>query len=326
VRIFVTVVICGAVAVPVAVSAPARGPLADASRLSGFQVRHSVPTSAVSAGRYRTLFSSASGRRFSSALRRLGFVSPSIEPSRARYDIRTHRLFVQRSPRPGRRTLIHEYVRALIDQNFSLKRLVALRANDHDGWYAGEGLVDGVAALSSGGRSPGLTLAAELRYLGGRAALADSLRKLPRTTEQLLHVDKFLEGEPALPVRLPARAGGLDLDASETFGELDVRNLLEAFRLHDANSVAAGWGGGRLAQYGDVAVLALRWDTPADAAEWQSAVPRYVAAAFPGATARTCPPLDACWGDVAAGVYGTTSVIAAGPGSADVAAELLGAV
>jgi hypothetical protein len=52
-------------------------------------------------------------------------------------------------------------------------------------------------------------------------------------------------------------------------------------------------------------------------------VPRYVAAAFPGAVARTCPPLDACWGDVAAGVYGTTSVLASGPGSAAVAAALL---
>jgi hypothetical protein len=40
-------------------------------------------------------------------------------------------------------------------------------------------------------------------------------------------------------------------------------------------------------------------------------------------SARTCPPLDACWGDVAAGVYGTTSVLASGPGSAVVASALL---
>jgi hypothetical protein len=70
------------------------------------------------------------------------------------------------------------------------------------------------------------TLAAELRYLGGRAALTGALRTIPQTTEQLLHVDKFLERERALPVRLPARAGGLALSASETFGELDVRSLL----------------------------------------------------------------------------------------------------
>jgi hypothetical protein len=52
-------------------------------------------------------------------------------------------------------------------------------------------------------------------------------------------------------------------------------------------------------------------------------VPRYVAAAFPGIAARTCPPLAACWGDVAADIFGTTSVVAAGPGSADVAEALL---
>ena len=184
-------------------------------------------------------------------------------------------------------------------------------------------MVDGVASLSSGVGAPGRALAAQLRYLGGRAAVASALRTFPQTTEQLLHVDKFFEREPALPVRLPADAGGAPLVRSETFGELDVRNLLQAFALRNASAVAAGWGGGRLALYGDVVVIVLRWDTAADAAEWQAAVPRYVAAAFPGESPRTCPPLDACWGDVAAGVVGSTSVLAGGPGSANVAGALL---
>jgi hypothetical protein len=80
--------------------------------------------------------------------------------------------------------------------------------------------------------------------------------------------------------------------------------------------------------YDGVAALVLRWDTPEDAAEWQAAVPQYVAAAFPGATPSTCPPLDHCWsgpGELAAGVYGTTAVFASGPGSAAVAASLLAA-
>jgi hypothetical protein len=73
--------------------------------------------------------------------------------------------------------------------------------------------------------------------------------------------------------------------------------------------------------------VVLKWDTPEDAAQWQAAVPKYVTAAFPAATARTCPPLDRCWSgagtDVAAGVYGTTAVLASGPGAALVAAALL---
>jgi hypothetical protein len=296
-------VICAVVAVSSSTS-----PLRDASRLSGFRVRHAVATTSLSARQYAALVSHASAAQVS---------------ARAWYDVARHRLFVQRRPRPGRRALIHEYVRALIDQNFHLQRIARWRARDRDRWDAAQGMVDGVASLSSGLPAPGHALAAELRYLGGRKAVASALRTFPQTTEQLLHVDKFLEREPAFPVRLPARAGGRTLESSETFGELDVRTLLRSFGLHDAADVAAGWGGGRVARYGDVTIIVLRWDTAADATEWQAAVPRYVASAFPGAAVRTCPPLDACWGDVAAGVFGTTSVLALGPASADVAAALL---
>jgi hypothetical protein len=315
----VAVVICAAVA------APSSSPLRDASRLSGLRVRHAVPTTAVSAARYRALYSHGQSGALTAALRRFEPAPPSAASgtSRAWYDVRTHRLFVQRMPRPGRRALIHEYVRALIDQNFHLARIAQWRARDRDHWEAAEAMVDGVASLSSGLPTPGRTLAAQLRYLGGRAALTSALRTFPQTTEQLLHVDKFLERERALPVRLPARAGGASLVASETFGELDVRNLLNAFAIPGADADAEGWGGGRLAVYGDVAVIVLRWDDTEDAAKWQAAVPRYASAAFVGTPARTCPPLDACWGDLAAGVYGTTAVLALGPGSAAVAADLL---
>jgi hypothetical protein len=311
------IVICAVCAVPSSHSA-----LRDASRLSGLRVRHAVPTSSVSAARYRALFSHGTDGELTSALQRFG-VGSSGTPSRAWYDVRTHRLFVQRAPRPGRRAVIHEYVRALIDQNFHLAGIARWRTSDRDRWNAAQAMMDGVASLSSGLPAPGRALAAQLRYLGGRAAVAGALRAFPQTTEQLLHVDKFLERERALPVRLPTHVGDANLDTSETFGELDVRNFLNAFRLPDAAPVAEGWGGGRLAVYGDVTVIVLRWDTAADAAEWQAAVPRSVAAAFGGVSARTCPPLDACWGDVAAGVYGTTSVLASGPGSAVVASALL---
>jgi len=73
------------------------------------------------------------------------------------------------------------------------------------------------------------------------------------------------------------------------------------------------------------AVLALRWDTIDDAAEWRDAVTPYVDAAFPGAARRDCPPLDHCWSSastVASGVLGTTSVFASGPGADTVAAAL----
>jgi hypothetical protein len=329
----------------------------EASRLSGLPERKPVRTATVSSGRYGALFTRAWSRDYPSKLRRtdasayalLGLTRRSVRTPAARawYDISAQRLFLQRAPAAGRRTVINELVRALIDQNYRLGRIVGLRARDRDRWLAARGIVDGTAALASGlragpmrgtpldrfsqleaatGLGPGRALAAELRYLGGRAALASALRTFPQTTEQLLHVDKFFEHERALAVRLPGRAGPAALSASETFGELDVRNLLQAFGVRSAAAAAAGWGGGRLALYDGVAVLVLRWDSPEDAAEWQAAVADYVAAAFPGATAHTCPPLDRCWsgpGEIAAGVYGTTSVLASGPSSASVAGSLL---
>jgi hypothetical protein len=275
---------------------------------------------------------------------------PSPAPP-ALYDASKRRLLVQRRAAPTRTVLVNELVRALEDQSYNLRRVDTLRTRDHDRWLAARGIVDGTAALASGLRSarprgsaldrflqleasvgtgPGRALAAQLRYLGGKKAVASALRTFPQTTEQLLHVDKFLEREPALPVRLAPTIGASTLISSETFGELDVRNFLQAFGVTDATVVAEGWGGGRLALYTaggtHVAALVVRWDTPQDALEWQAAVPHYVAAAFAGATAHTCPPLDACWsgpGEVSAGVFETTSVLASGPGSAEIAAALL---
>jgi hypothetical protein len=357
----VAVVICGLVALPAGASASTapRTLVRDASRLSGLTVRRAVATAAVAAPRYGALYSRAWTREYPATLRRgdatvynlLGLATRSLKlpTPRAWYDISAQKLFVQREPSPTRRALIHEVVRALIDQTYRLKRLVGLRARDRDRWLAASAIVDGTAALASGlrpgplggtpgdrftaleaaaGLGPGRALAAELRYLGGRSALASALRTFPQTTEQLLHVDKFLERERPLTVRLPAEAGGAPLALSETFGELEVRYLLQAFGIPSPAAAAEGWGGGKLALYGGVAVLVLRWDTPEDAAEWRAAVPRYVAAAFPDAAPQTCPPLDQCWSgrsEAAAGVYGTTSVLASGPGAAAVGSALLAA-
>ncbi len=319
--------------------------------------------SRIAGSRYDVLLARALNREYPRGLRRADaslYARLGLTPrttlgrapvSLAWYDPSGHKLLLRRAPTPGRALVINELVRALVDQNYKLSRLTGLRARDRDRSLAATAIVDGTAALASGlhahplrgtpidrfhqledsaGVGPGRALAAELRYLGGQTALASALRTFPQTTEQLLHVDKFLERERALPVRLPSWAGSAKLSFSETFGELDVRNLMQAFGFPDAAGVAAGWGGGRLSLYGSgedaVAALVLRWDSPDDAAEWRDATPRYVAAAFPGAAVRDCPPLDHCWSGaagVSAGVLGKTSVIASGPGSEAVAAGLL---
>ena len=365
----VAVVICGLVALPAA-GAPAAatngGLLRKASQLSGLPVRRVVPEKMLGASHYDAAVLRAAYRDYPRSLRsidtalyaRLGLMPRSLkaqlaseaDASRAWYDPAARKLLLRRTPTPLRARVVNELVRALVDQNFNLRRVAGLRVRDRDRALAAKGIVDGTAALASGvvsnpvrgtplerflqlesGLGAGKALAKELRYVGGSHALASALRTFPQTTEQLLHIDKFLERERALPVRLPTRIGDWKLSASETFGELDVRSLLRAFGVPNAAGVAEGWGGGRMGLYvsptGETtAALALEWDTIDDGAEWRIAVTRYVEAAFPDATARDCPPLDHCWSSsstVASGVLGTASVFASGPGSDTLAAALL---
>jgi hypothetical protein len=367
----VAVVICGLLALPAAVSTTAAAAsngdlLRRASQLSGFRVRRVVPETSLAGSVYDATLLRASAREYPRSLRsidsalyaRLGLMphglqgelAPEARVSRAWYDPAGRRLLVRRTPTPVRKTVVNELVRALVDQNFNLRRIAGLRVRDRDHALAAKSIVDGTAALASGispssvpgaplerflqlesGLGAGKTLAKELRYLGGAPALASALRLFPQTTEQLLHIDKFLEREQPLPVRLPSRIGDWKLTASETFGELDVRSLLRTFGVGNAVSAAQGWGGGRVGLYVSpagqtTAALALKWDTVDDGSEWSDAVMHYVGAAFPDATARDCPPLDRCWSgssDVASGVLGATSIFASGPASDTIASALL---
>jgi hypothetical protein len=364
----VAVVICGLVAVTAA-GAPAAatrgGPLQQASRLSGLPVRWVVPEKKLAGTQYDSAVLRATYREYPRSLRnvdtalyaRLGLMPRSLQAqlasttlaSRAWYDPAARRLLLRRTPLPQRARVVNELVRALVDQNFNLSRIAGLRVRNRDRALAAKSIVDGTAALAAGvvaspargtpverflqlesGLGPGRTLAKELRYLGGSRALASALRSFPQTTEQLLHIDKFLERERALAVRLPTRIGFWKLKASETFGELDLRSLLRAFGIPDAVATAEGWGGGRIGLYlspaGETtAALSLEWDTIEDAAQWRDAVPRYVEVAFPGATPRDCPPFDHCWSaasTVASEVLGASSVFASGPGAETVATAL----
>jgi hypothetical protein len=365
----VAVVICGLVALTAAAApqaATSAGLLRSASHLSGLPVRRVVPEKKLAGAQYDAAILRAANDEYPRSLRsvdsalyaRLGLtprrlqaqLPSATQASRAWYDPAARRLLLRRTPMPQRARVVNELVRALIDQNFDLRRTAALRARDRDGALAAKAIVDGTAALASGfaaspvrgtpferflqlesGVDAGKVLARELRYLGGTRALASALRSFPQTTEQLLHIDKFLEREHAVAVRLPTRIGNWKLSASETFGELDVRSLLRAFGVPNAVATAEGWGGGRIGLYvsssGETtAAISLLWDTIEDAVAWRDAVPRYVEAAFPGASARDCPPLDRCWSSastLASEVLGTTGIFASGPGAETVAATLL---
>jgi hypothetical protein len=227
--------------------------------------------------------------------------------------------FVQ-AGRGERASALREVVHALQDQNVDLGRIPRLLGGG-DARIAAAAAVEGYASLVTaalprrstasprGSRlarfvelergfasSVGLRFAANVHNLGGTRAMIGSLRRFPATTEQVFHLDKYLEREAAAPTRLPAEVSGMTLVGSSTFGELDVRALLAVFGIPGLDRAGTGWGGGSTARYagaGGAVSVALDWDTALDATQWAEAVTPYVDAAFDAAKAGR-PELTSC--------------------------------
>ena len=121
---------------------------------------------------------------------------------------------------------------------------------------------------------------------GGWALIDDAFANPPVSTEQVLHVDKFLESETPVPVEIPDLAAALGEGWTEigqdTLGEFLLASYLATHGEETANgiaaasSAAAGWGGDRLALWqhtdgGLVLAWRLVWDTEDDASEFHAA-------------------------------------------------------
>lgn len=261
-----------------------------------------------------------------------------------------------------RRAALHEIVHALQDQHYSLSRVA--RLPNSDARIAALAAIEGHAnlvtdvlaprSLSSHGGSKltrflelergfaydvGRRFAANLRNLGGTTAVLGSLKRFPATSEQVFHLDKYLENERAAPIVLPAQAAGMELQSDGAFGELDLRALLAVFGVPRLDHAGAGWGGGRTAIYrrpgAEAVAVALDWDSERDALEWAEAVAIYVNEAFDAGTPGPPAPVPCgatvCWQVGARGIAfeltgrRTSLVIAADPAdSAAVARVLLG--
>lgn len=104
---------------------------------------------------------------------------------------------------------------------------------------------------------------------------------IPTSTEQVIHPFLYLKGEQPIGVSIPDRVspgpGWSRKGDPDTFGELQSSQMLEiAVPENDAEAAAAGWGGDNYQLWSrgeDSAVLIRwRWDTPADAAEFEAAL------------------------------------------------------
>lgn len=215
-----------------------------------------------------------------------------------------------------RLTVVHEVVHALQDQYFDLNAVEERIRDDWDMSTAFIDLVEGDARgvetefasaaaannariacddgsfnVSTNSNIP-VVIQRELQapYSDGRCFIFNVLpsipegvdaifRNLPRSTEQVLHPQKYLQSEEPEQVTLEPLAeklgAGWKQAASSTFGEFGLQNLL-LLGVTDRTTVksgADGWGGDRWALYSredgaGLVVLATAWDSQAEARQF----------------------------------------------------------
>jgi hypothetical protein len=134
----------------------------------------------------------------------------------------------------------------------------------------------------------GTMFVARLAASGGWALVNAAMRSPPKTTEQVLHIEKYVAGEGPIEVRTPAAPAGYTLVETGRMGELRTRFLLAECTTDEAAAeAAAGWGGDAYAigvQGGDRALLwATAWDDENAAQRFAAALESRRACARTGA-------------------------------------------
>ncbi len=123
----------------------------------------------------------------------------------------------------------------------------------------------------------GASFVAQVHRAGGFALVNRLYEVPPANTEQILHPEKYLAGELAVPVRAPAAPSGFQVLRSGHVGELLLRAMLEVCNERPlAHQAAAGWGGDAFTVVGHGEqgglLLVTTWDTEADAQEFERAL------------------------------------------------------
>ena len=231
--------------------------------------------------------------------------------------------------------MAHELTHALQDQHFNLKRFEKWPKGDSDAELAAHALIEGDATLAMTlymAKNPLIALAF-MRTLGGQETSAEQFKqapravresllfpyeegsqwvtqiykrggwqlvseafsKLPQSTEQILHAEKYFAYESPQKLTLPEFKSVLGptwkhID-SDVNGEWGCFLILDEFLNDTAESkrASAGWGGDRYALYetgkpDEIFVAQLTvWDTPADAQEFFDAYAKRTAKRYPEA-------------------------------------------
>jgi len=229
--------------------------------------------------------------------------------------------------------MAHELTHALQDQHFNLKRFEKWPKGESDSELAAHALIEGDATLAMTlymKRNPlvalafmraigtqdiaieqfkqapralresllfpyeeGSAWATQLYQRGGWEMVSEAFSKLPQSTEQILHAEKYFAYEAPQKLTLPDFKAVLGptwkrID-SDVNGEWGFYLILDEF-LNDtteSKSAAAGWGGDRFAIYetgqpDEVFVAQLTaWDTALDATEFFEAYVKRTMTRYP---------------------------------------------
>jgi hypothetical protein len=235
--------------------------------------------------------------------------------------------------------MAHELTHALQDQHFNLKRFEKWPKGDSDAELAAHALIEGDATLAMTlymAKNPlvalafirslgsqeiateqfkqapralresllfpyeeGSAWATQLYRRGGWEMVSQAFTKLPQSSEQILHADKYFSYEAPQKLTLPDFKTVLgpswkriDYDVN---GEWGLFLILDEF-LHnstESKQASAGWGGDRFALYetskpGETFVAQLTaWDTPQDAKEFFDAYSQRTTKRYADANATT---------------------------------------
>ncbi|HEY6806210.1 MAG TPA: hypothetical protein VI306_21705 [Pyrinomonadaceae bacterium] len=231
--------------------------------------------------------------------------------------------------------MAHELTHALQDQHFNLRRFDKWPKGDSDAQLAAHALIEGDATLAmtlymtkhplvalafirslgaTGAESEqfkqaprairdslmfpyeeGSAWATQLYRRGGWKMVSDAFTKLPQSTEQILHVDKYYSYEAPVKLTLPELKSTLGPTwkrlQSDVNGEWGIYLALDEF-INDAEEskrAAAGWAGDRFVVYegarADEVFLAqlTAWDTENDANEFFTAYAKRTEKRYPDA-------------------------------------------
>jgi hypothetical protein len=111
----------------------------------------------------------------------------------------------------------------------------------------------------------GAAFMAKLAASGGWELVNAAMRNPPQTTEQVLHIEKYVAGEGAVEVLTPKPLDGYTLVGHGRMGELQTRFLLaECMTDSEAAEAAAGWGGDAYAIVTRGVEQVLLWSTAWD--------------------------------------------------------------